>query len=134
MNLFCEYINTPAAGDCLCRLPLPPPAPARISPCFYFTSTEARAVTFRDALLLCARDLMERSEVSYKVSPRRADTCFGLHEGYGVSAGRFVSDVALMRSKHKPSASLRLNKRASRNARAHHNGLISSLPLPPGPY
>lgn len=32
-----------------------------------------------------------------KVSPHTAGTCFGLHEGHGVSAGRFVSDGALMR-------------------------------------
>lgn len=39
---------------------------------------------------------MERSDVSYKVSPHTAGTCFGLQEGHGVSADRFVSDGVLM--------------------------------------
>lgn len=46
----------------------------------------------------CLCELMERSDVSYKVSPHTAGTCFGLQEGHGVSSGRFVSDDALMRS------------------------------------
>lgn len=50
MNLFCGYIDTPAASACLCRVPLPPAAPVCISPCFYFTSPEVRTVTFRDTL------------------------------------------------------------------------------------
>lgn len=41
-----------------------------------------------------------------------------------VSAGRFVSSVTLMRSKHKPSASVHVN----RNVRGH--GLIPSFPFP----
>lgn len=69
-----------------------------------------------------------------KVSPRMAGACFGLCEGHGVSAGMFVSEVALMRSKHKLSASLFLSECTSRNARAHYDGVTSSLPLPPGPY
>lgn len=51
---------------------------------------------------------------------------FGLHEGHGVSAGRFVSSVVLMRSKHKPSASLCPCEQKCQGTWAH--------PLPSFPY
>ena len=45
----------------------------------------------------CLGELMERTDVRYKVSPRTADTCFDLSGGPGVPADRFVFDGALMR-------------------------------------